>query len=100
MKYEVIIMPAAQGELEEAYRWLAAETPQHAPLWYNGVLDAMYSLEELPARCPVAPESGDSGEEIRQLVYGNKRHAYRILFSIRNDTVLIVHIRNAARDRP
>ena len=97
MTYKVIVLPSAQFELDEAYQWLLAETPQHAPVWYNGLLAALYSLEQLPGRCPLALESKDSREPVRQLLYGDKHHAYRILFTIRDETVLILHIRHAAR---
>jgi plasmid stabilization system protein ParE len=96
MKYSVIVMPSAQDDLDKAYAWLVLRKPQHASTWYNGLLDCLYSLEESPARCPVAPESQDSPDEIRQMLYGDKRHAYRILFSIDGDHVLVLHIRHGA----
>ena len=98
MSYIVNIMPAAEVELEEAYDWLVAQTPQHGPLWYNGLLDAVLSLEVSPARCPLAPESKDSPEPIRQLIYGKRQHAYRILFTIRGETVSVLHVRHGARE--
>lgn len=98
MTYTVIISPTAERELEQAYEWLVALTPQHGPLWYNDLLDAILSLDSNPTRCPVARESKNLGAEIRQLLVGDKRHAYRILFAIRDDTVFIAHIRHAARD--
>jgi plasmid stabilization system protein ParE len=97
MNYAVNIMPAAEAELEEAYNWLAARSPQHGPLWYNGLLDAVLSLEFSPARCPLAPESQHAPESIRQLLYGTRQHAYRILFTIRGETVTVLHIRHGAR---
>ena len=98
MSYTVIVLPDAEHEMEVAYDWLASQTPQHAPLWYNGMIDAILSLEELPTRCPLAPENSASpDEEIRQLLYGNPQHSYRILFSIRGTRVLVLHVRHAAR---
>ena len=98
MKHEVIIMPEAERELDEAYLWLLGETPQHAPLWYNGVVGALRSLEDNPTRCPVITQQ-EVPETIRQLLYGNKRYAYRILFTVQDDRVLVLHIFNAARNR-
>ena len=97
MKYAIIVMPAAVAELDAAYMWLAQETRQHAPTWYNGMLDALNSLEDMPERCPLAPESRDAPDEIRQMLYGDKHHAYRILFVILGQQVRILHIRHAAR---
>jgi len=84
-------------ELEDAYEWLLPQTELHAPTWYNGAIDSINSLEENPERCPLAPESGDAGEPIRQLLYGDKRHAYRILFTVQEQKVLVLHLRHAAR---
>jgi len=99
MTYAVTIMPAAELELDEAYHWLVAQTPVHGPMWHNGLLDAVLSLEFSPLRCPIAPESRDAPEPIRQLLYGKRQHAYRILFTVRGQTVNVLHIRHGARDR-
>jgi plasmid stabilization system protein ParE len=93
MNYSAEITPKAQSDFDAAYDWLVERTPQHAPEWYNGFLDAMLSLESNPARCPVDnPKLGT-----RYLLFGNKRHAYRMIFTIRESTVYILHIRHAAR---
>ena len=95
MKFTITISPQALEEIEKAYQWLLERTPQHAPSWHNGLLDTICSLEENPYRCPVVVAT----EESRQLLYGNKRHAYRILFSIRGQHVWISHVQHAARRR-
>ncbi len=100
MKYTVFITDPAQDELDAAFTWLVAQTRQHAPLWHNGLLNALVSLESNPARCPVAPGSESAPAPIRQLLYGNNPHLYRILFTIRNDTVIVLHIIHAARQMP
>jgi hypothetical protein len=43
-------------------------------------------MHELPRR-----------EEIRNLPYGKRRHAYRVIFTIRGDTVHVLHFRRGAR---
>jgi toxin ParE1/3/4 len=97
-KYEVLIMPSAEAELEAAYRWLFERDPEAAGAWFNGALDAFLKLETLPERCPLAPESDAFDHEIRQLLYGRRQHAYRILYDISGDTVRILHIRHGARE--
>jgi len=96
MKYTVFVTVEAARELEEAYDWLAAQT-EHAAQWYNGLLDAILSLEEMPGRCPLARDREKGDEETRQLVYGDKRHGYLIFFEIRGETVVVEHIRHGAR---
>jgi plasmid stabilization system protein ParE len=97
MNYSVEISPEAMLELDEAYQWLASQTPQHAPEWHDALLDAIISLESNPERYPVVQQDEESSEAFRQLLFGNKRHAYRILFVIRGQQVWVGHIRHAAR---
>jgi plasmid stabilization system protein ParE len=59
--------------------------------------DAIASLATFPKRCPIAPESARFPFEVRQLLYGRKPHVYRILFTIENNTVNVLHIRHGRR---
>jgi len=93
MSYVVSITTEAVEELESAYAWLATQSPKHAPKWYNDFIDALISLEDNPARCAKTAIGGD----VRQLLFGDKRHAYRIFFTIRGMTVYVQHIRHASR---
>jgi plasmid stabilization system protein ParE len=91
-------MPSAEAELEAAYLWLRERNPEAAAAWYNGALEAFCSLETFPERCPLAPESSDFGRAIRQLLYGKRQHAYRILFDVAGEKVRILHVRHGARE--
>jgi hypothetical protein len=61
-------------------------------------MDAVGSLSTFPARCAEAPESRFFDREIRQLLYGRGRNVYRILFTIQDDVVSVLHIRHGARE--
>jgi len=98
LKYEVLIMPSAEAELEKAYLWLYERNPEAAVVWFNGALESFLTLEIFPERCPLAPESNAFDHAIRQLLYGKRQHAYRILFDISAETVRILHIRHGARE--
>jgi plasmid stabilization system protein ParE len=97
MTYEVIVQYSAQAEIEAAYEWNARRAPLTAARWYNRLLDAIKSLADNPERCPLAPEHECFPEEIRNLLYGKRRNVYRILFTIRGDTVHVLHFRRGAR---
>jgi plasmid stabilization system protein ParE len=97
MKYTTIISPDALGELEQAYQWLLERTPQYAPRWHDELIEALISLEENPLRCPISHRDEESKEEYHQLLFGDKHHAYRILFVIRGQNVWIGHIVHSAR---
>lgn len=103
MAYRVDISPSALQDAEDAYVWIKQRSPDSAGEWYEGLLEKILSLENFPTRCTLAPESSDIGMEIRQLLYGKKGHAYRILFGISfdesagEDVVRIYRVRHSAR---
>lgn len=105
MAYRVDISLPALADAEEAYLRLKEHSPARAGGWYEGLLETIYSLENFPTRCPLAPESEDLGKEIRQLFYGKRGGVYRILFGITRDekagedVVRIFRIRHSARAR-
>lgn len=94
MNYRVLIAPRALSDAEEVYQWIA--TVQLAPLnaarWFNGVFEAIATLNEFPQRCSHAPENEFFDREIRQLIY----HSHRVLFAIEGDAVEVFHIRHGA----
>lgn len=100
MAYRVEVTREAQTEALEAFIWKGEhQSVEAATDWYNGLMETLYSLEEMPRRCALAPENEDFDQEIRQLLYGRRRDQYRILFTIREAIVYILHIRHGAMDR-
>jgi plasmid stabilization system protein ParE len=98
MKLQVDVTDQAAGEAEEAYLWILERSPEGAARWWNGLEAAILSLEEMPARCPLAPENREFEDEVPELLYGKRQHRYRILFTIREQAVVVLHIRHGARD--
>jgi plasmid stabilization system protein ParE len=97
MKYRIEITDEAQAELHEAYLWIFRESPANAARWRSKLLDAIRTLSDLPKRCEIAPESEHFNQEIRQLLFGKRLGVYRVLFSIEQKVIYILHIRHAAR---
>ena len=94
MAFRVDVTLKAYRDLSGILRWLLAEHAGEQGLsWYDGLRRAIDTLSEAPTRCPKAPENETSRREIRHLLYGNKPHVYRILFTIRKDVVTILHVR-------
>jgi len=96
MNYDIVLTDRAARDLDEAYRWYAERAPETAARWYNGFLSALDSLATNPQRCSLAAESRKFPTELRQLHYGRRR-SYRALFVIREQTVVVLHIRHTAR---
>jgi plasmid stabilization system protein ParE len=105
MTYRVDISPSALKDAEEVYLWMREQSPSRANAWFVGLIDAIFSLENFPARCPLAPESENIGKEIRQLLYGKRGQIYRIIFGIVRDEatgeeiVRVYRVWHGARDR-
>jgi plasmid stabilization system protein ParE len=99
MKHRVDLTAAALGDIDQAYRWYFERSPEAAEKWRRRLLDAISKLETNPRRCAVAAESTLVNVEIRELNFGRRAGGYRILFTIQDDIVYIVHLRHSARDR-
>ena len=97
MEYRVEIDPVALSEVEEAYSWLAMRAPAEAVEWFNSLSNAIASLSKMPERCPLAPENDAFAEEIRQLLYGKRSGAYRVIFTVSDSVVRVLHLRHSAR---
>jgi len=99
MAYRVDIARSAEAELEALYLWVVERAPQQGAAWFNGLEETIASLDRLPERCPVAPESFDPRRPVRVLHYGRRRHVYRILYWIDQAArvVYVLHVRRGAR---
>jgi plasmid stabilization system protein ParE len=51
----------------------------------------------MPSRCPIAGDDFGSEVVVRQLFYGRRRNRYRILFTVKDDTVQILRVQHGAR---
>ena len=102
MAYRVEITKSAETQLEELYLWLVERAPSQGAAWFNGLEQAILSLDQFPKRCRIAPESFDSDHPVRVLDYGRSPYVYRVFFTIdeRANVVRVVHIRRGARQRP
>jgi plasmid stabilization system protein ParE len=98
MAFRVETSAQAETDANAILEWLLSEHAGETGIrWFLALDDAIASLATLPERCPLAPETERFPFEVRQLLYGRKPHAYRILFTIEGDTVKILHIRHGRR---
>lgn len=95
MSYRVVIEDEAEQDMKEAAHWIAQYAPETAALWYFDMAEAIETLQDSPARCPLAPESRTFGAEIRHLIFGK----YRILFLLDDEIVKVLRVRHGRRDK-
>jgi toxin ParE1/3/4 len=99
LAYQVDISDAALLDAEEYVQFLRQKkgAPEAAERWFRGLVSAIYSLEELPLRCPAVPESIEFPFQLRHLIY----HSHRIIFRLdrAGKTVTIARIYHGSRQR-
>jgi plasmid stabilization system protein ParE len=98
MTFRVETTVEAEQDADNILAWLLSEHAGETGIrWFAALQDAVASLAELPLRCPLAPENAVFPFEVRHLLYGRKPHVYRILFTIEDQTVYVLHIRHGRR---
>jgi hypothetical protein len=57
MAYRVNLSALAEMDASAAFERIREAAPIHAEKWLTGLFDAIFSLDEIPVRCPVIPEA-------------------------------------------
>jgi plasmid stabilization system protein ParE len=96
-RWNVIVELPAQQDIAEAHWRLEEEAPDAAEGWFNSIYETIGSLEIFPERCPFAPENQFLKGEIREIFHGRRQHKYRILFTVTESEVHVLHVRHGAR---
>jgi plasmid stabilization system protein ParE len=98
MTFRVETTAADEQDADAVLDWVLSEHAGDAGIrWFLALRDAIASLAEFPKRCSLAPENAVFPFEVRHLLYGRTPHVYRILFTIENETVYVLHIRHGRR---
>jgi len=98
MPHQVCITARAERDVDEVLTLLADRAPQAGARWHTALLEKFQTLEHHPERCSLAHEADWLGIEVRELLFGKRRNAFRILFTIDGDDVNVHPVRRAARD--
>ena len=97
MAFRVDITEPALIDAEDYVRFIrdVRKDPEAAGQLFRGLVQAIYSLEELPERCPVIPEQEDFAFEIRHLIY----FSHRIIFQVKREKkrVIIYRVYHGSR---
>ena len=99
MSFRVILQPRAEQDIGNAARWILQESksPATALRWARGIRAKIDTLKVNPLRCPIDPDSDAYGAEVRMLLFGRRRGKYRVLFTVRGDTVRVLTVRHTAQ---
>ncbi len=88
MVFQVEITDPALADAEEYVQFIrqVRKEPEAAERWFSGLVEAIYSLEELPERCPIIAEQDEFPFEIRYLMY----FSHRIIFHVEREKRCVV----------
>jgi plasmid stabilization system protein ParE len=88
--FQIEISDLALADAEAYVRFIREDRkePSAAERWFRGLVEAIYSLEEYPERCPLIPEREEFPFDVRHLVYFSHRIIFRV---IQTDQSVIVY---------
>lgn len=96
MSHRVHILARARRDFEDYMAWIAERSPQGAERWAAAFEAALTRLEQNPLLCPVASESKDIGEEVRNILFRTRAgRVYRAIFVVDGEEVRILRIRGS-----
>jgi plasmid stabilization system protein ParE len=75
LAYHVDLTERATRDLRRIYQIINAADAAQARAWFGGLEQTILSLDEHPSRGAPTPEDGT----LRHLLYGRRRHRYRII---------------------
>lgn len=98
MPHSVRFSKRAHRDIDETLLWFKTQHSTKAGEdWFHQLKARIETLEVHPERCAIADISDQVGVDVRELLFGSRRAAYRILFTIQGSFVDILHVRHCAR---
>lgn len=99
MPYRVMLTVKAEADVASILKWFQDQQATDAGgRWFAQLMAKLETLESHPERCAVAIESADVGQEIREILLGQRRYKYRILFRVSGKTVTILRVWHGSRN--
>jgi plasmid stabilization system protein ParE len=99
MKFIVTTLRSAERDCNRILEYIAARSKSGAEGWARAFDKALAYLEENAASCPLAAENEYVDFEVRETLFKTRRGLiYRALFTIRENTAVILHVRGPGQD--
>jgi toxin ParE1/3/4 len=99
MRFTVRILPRAEQEYNSCLDYIASRSKAGATAWANAYRKALGRLRDNADTCPLATENDWTGFEVRDILFRTRRgRQYRILFTIVESTLWIMHVRGPGQD--
>jgi len=92
-KFHGKITRTAERDIEEAWTFIAQDSPEEAERFIRRLEEHIETLERFPERCPLIPENEILGSRYRHLLHGD----YRTVFRITGKTVYVLRVIHGSR---
>jgi toxin ParE1/3/4 len=101
MAYLVELTRRAERDLTNLFERISASDSVAAARRFNGLEQAIYTLERIPRRYLIALEGKGAKRQLRHLLYGSKPDVCRVIFEIdeRCGKVRVLTIIHGAMER-
>lgn len=93
-RHFVRFAPTAEADLRDIWSHIARDSQERADAFFASLLERIDSLAVFSDRYPEASESGLYGKVVRRMSVGQ----YRVLYSVKGDSVWVLRVRHGARD--
>jgi plasmid stabilization system protein ParE len=99
MKFVVVTLRAAERDYNEVLEYIATRSRSGAQAWARAFDKLLVRLEENADSFPLAPENEHVDFDVREALFRTRRGlVYRVLFTIRDSTAVILHVRSPGQD--
>jgi plasmid stabilization system protein ParE len=98
MHFRVDYRGSAECDIKNAERMLAKIGKRSLERWRKRFVKIVEQLEEDPLRFPEAYEAEALDIHLREAVFGQRPHIYRLLYTVSGNTVNVLFVRHAAQD--
>jgi len=101
MKFQLIVMPRARGDIDRNADWWADHhSIEQALKWSDTVYDQLQTLRSFPESHSLSAENDKFSYEIRDKLVGlGSRPRYRAVYTIQDDKVFVLTVRAGDEDR-
>jgi plasmid stabilization system protein ParE len=99
MTFDVITLRAAERDCNRILEYIVARSRAGAEAWARAFDKVLAHLEDHADSCPVAAENEYVDFEVRETLFKTRRGLiYRILFTIRENQAILLHVRGPGQD--
>ena len=97
MAKRVVFTKRFSQHLKSICDYIALESPKNALTWLERLESKLERIGEFPEAHPLARENADHKIELRQMMFGKGRNKYRVIFTVKENDVVVLDIRHGTR---